>query len=123
MSQVLTAETPNQTNYKVNRPRKRRRLWLLAIFLLVLCVPLGIMLIVRYVQQSQQPKIYTELNELPSRDTAIVFGAGLRSDGSPSGMLADRLDAAIELYKSGKAHRLMMTGDGTNNTEVQSMRR
>lgn len=42
---------------------------------------------------------------------AIVFGAGLQRDGSPSPVLKDRVAAAVELYLSGKVEKLLMSGD------------
>ena len=41
----------------------------------------------------------------------IVLGAGVRSDGTPTLMLKDRLDTAIMLYEDGKADKLLMSGD------------
>lgn len=42
---------------------------------------------------------------------AIVFGAGLRLDGSPSPVLRDRVRAAVELYNNGKVEKLLLSGD------------
>ncbi len=42
---------------------------------------------------------------------AIVFGAGLRWDGSPSPVLRDRVQAAVELYNNGKVEKLLLSGD------------
>lgn len=42
---------------------------------------------------------------------AIVFGAGLRWDGSPSPVLRDRVRAAVELYNNGKVEKLLLSGD------------
>jgi len=44
-------------------------------------------------------------------DCIIVPGAGLLPDGTPNRMLIDRLDKAIELYESGAASRIIMSGD------------
>lgn len=59
-----------------------------------------------------------------SPDCIIVLGAGLRSDGSPSHMLRDRLDTAIELYKSGVCSKLLMSGDHgkSHYDEVNTMK-
>ncbi len=46
----------------------------------------------------------------PSRPVAIVFGAGLRRDGSPSLVLADRVAAAAALYLQGRVESLLLTG-------------
>ena len=60
-----------------------------------------------------QGLIYTQVRDVPPAPVAIVFGAAVRPDGEPSWMLADRVDAAVELYQTGKVQRLLMTGDGT----------
>jgi len=41
----------------------------------------------------------------------LVLGAGLSSDGTPSPMLKDRLDAGISLYLAGVAPKLLLSGD------------
>ena len=42
--------------------------------------------------------------------TAIVFGAGLRRDGRPTTVLADRVSTAVSLYQQGKVKTLLMSG-------------
>lgn len=49
--------------------------------------------------------------DAPAAPVAIVFGAGLQKDGSPSPVLKDRVTAAVELYKGGKVVKLLMSGD------------
>lgn len=67
------------------------------------------------------PRLITSLHALnrihqkadaPARGTAIVFGAGLRRDGSPTAILRDRVATAAELYLSGQVTHLLMSGDG-----------
>lgn len=60
------------------------------------------------------PRTY-QPGELPAKPVAIVFGAGLRRDGSPSPVLRDRVATAAGLYKAGKVQKLLMSGD---NSEV-----
>jgi vancomycin permeability regulator SanA len=48
--------------------------------------------------------------DAPSEPVVVVFGAGL-DDGRPSGYLAHRLDAALELYHLGKVKAFLVTGD------------
>jgi vancomycin permeability regulator SanA len=78
-----------------------------------------------YVAQQTKSGRYTDISAVPPARIAIVFGAGLEDDGSPSGMLADRLDAAIALYRAGKVQRLLLSGDHSrdNYDEVNAMRR
>jgi SanA protein len=49
--------------------------------------------------------------DVPARPVAIVFGAGVYPDGRLSPILADRVTTAVELYRTGKALKLLMTGD------------
>jgi SanA protein len=55
-------------------------------------------------------QIKTEDSVTP-RTVAIVFGAGLQRDGTPSPVLQDRVKTGAELYFSGKAQILLLTGD------------
>ncbi|MEU9335811.1 ElyC/SanA/YdcF family protein [Streptomyces sp. NPDC048290] len=51
--------------------------------------------------------------DVPRTDVAVVFGAGLRWDGEPSPYLANRLDAAAELYRAGQIRVVLVTGDNS----------
>lgn len=42
---------------------------------------------------------------------AIVFGAGVWENNEPSPVLYDRVWTAVQLYKTGKVKRLLLTGD------------
>jgi SanA protein len=55
-------------------------------------------------------RIY-EPGEAPEERVAIVFGAGLRRDGTPTAMLRDRVLTGADLYFSGKVDKLLMSGD------------
>ncbi|MFJ3902395.1 vancomycin high temperature exclusion protein [Streptomyces sp. NPDC090025] len=61
--------------------------------------------------------------EVPAQDVAMVFGAGLWK-GRPTPYLAHRLDAAAELYRTGKVKVLLVTGDNsrTEYDEPSAMR-
>lgn len=56
-------------------------------------------------------------------DCILVLGAGLKPDGSPSDMLADRMAVAVDLYKKGAAPCLLLSGDHsrTDYNEVGAM--
>lgn len=57
-------------------------------------------------------------------DAIVVLGASVLSDGTPSRILQDRLDAAIELYFAGAAPKLIMSGDNStvSYNEVRGMK-
>ena len=53
-------------------------------------------------------------NDMPDDvDYIIVLGAGLRSDGTPSDMLADRLAVGITLLIEYPDAKLLLTGDNS----------
>ena len=49
--------------------------------------------------------------DVPPADCILVLGAGVYADGSPSPMLADRLDTAARLYERGVSYRIIVSGD------------
>ncbi len=63
--------------------------------------------------------------DAPAAKVAIVLGAGVYEDGTPSPMLADRLATGVELYKLGKVDKLLLSGDHGTTTydEVNAMLR
>lgn len=69
-----------------------------------------------YVVQQTQPYTRTNPARVPAAPVGIVLGAGVRADGTPSRMLADRLRAAAYLYRSGQVSSLLLTGDGVHPT-------
>lgn len=69
------------------------------------------------------PRIHS-IENAPEKTTAIVFGAGLRRDGTPTTVLADRVSTAAALYREGKVQRILMSGsvDGDQYNEPAAMR-
>lgn len=61
---------------------------------------------------------------LPVNRVAVVFGAGLRRDGTPTAILRDRVETATQLYFAGKVEKLLMSGDNrfANYNEPGAMR-
>ena len=62
--------------------------------------------------------------DVPVRRVAIVFGAGLWRNGSPTPGLADRGSDAAALYFAGKVEKLLMSGDNrfVDYNEPEAMR-
>jgi SanA protein len=93
--------------------------WLLGITLILVLILLPWKISTRrYAHQIFLPEF------APSRWLAIVFGAGLRRDGSPSSVLADRVSVAVELYHQGKVSKILMSGSAQNplHSEPAAMR-
>lgn len=70
-------------------------------------------------------KNIVEAGKFNGCQTAIVLGAYVSPDGTLCDMLADRVETAVELYRSGKVEKILMTGDHGSITydEVNSMRK
>ncbi|MBE9524183.1 MAG: YdcF family protein [Chloroflexi bacterium] len=62
--------------------------------------------------------------EISPQRVAIVFGAGLWRDGSPTPVLRDRVATAAELYFTAKVEKLLMSGDNSivEYNEPEAMR-
>lgn len=54
--------------------------------------------------------IYNE-EDTPPKPVAIVFGAGLWRDGTPTPVLKDRVETAAKLYHNGIVDKILMSGD------------
>ena len=74
-------------------------------------VALGLSRIITFL--NAQTRLYS-VEDAPISRVAIVFGAGLRRDGSPTLVLRDRVETAAGLYFAGKVDRLLMSGDNSN---------
>ncbi|MFN0121829.1 MAG: vancomycin high temperature exclusion protein [Blastocatellia bacterium] len=77
----------------------------------------------RYDQRLVTPT-RAETSAWPAPRVAIVFGAGVYSDGSPSPMLEDRVRTAATLYAAGKVDRILVSGDNreASYNEPRAMR-
>ena len=56
------------------------------------------------------------VSDAPETPVAIVFGAGLWRDGTPTPVLRDRVATAVDLYLTGKVEKLLMSGDNRVHT-------
>ena len=58
-----------------------------------------------------QSTIYDAADAVPQRSVALVFGAGYWSDGTPSDIMKDRVQAAVDLYQAGQVQKVLFSGD------------
>lgn len=56
-----------------------------------------------------------ELLEGDPADAVVVLGASVHADGTPSDILADRLEVAVDLYLEGAARAIIVSGDNRSS--------
>ena len=95
----------------------------LKIFIIILlCLMLIPFIINFYVVFKVKDKI-VNLNDINQNyDYGLVLGCGIKSDGTPSLMLRDRLDKVIEIYDKGLINNIIISGHHSDNySEVDVM--
>jgi SanA protein len=100
-------------------PRRRFLIPLAALPLLVVAIPNAVVLL------DARGEARTELAAVEHAEAALVLGAQVKPDGTPSAMLADRIAAAADLYHAGKVDKLLLSGDHARweYDEVGAMRK
>lgn len=96
----------------------------LTIFTILVVLGLLVLIVPRIVTGvCARGKVYAA-SEIQTRRVAIVFGAGLWRDGSPTPILIDRVTAAADLFFAGKVEKLLMSGDNrfVDYNEPEAMR-
>ncbi len=104
--------------------------WLKKIMIILLCLAFlgaaAVLAVNGHVKAVGKSRLLTVANaaELTDVDCIIVLGCQVRSDGSLSHMLRDRLIRGVEVYNTGAAPKLLMSGDHgrTNYDEVGAMK-
>ncbi|MDP9101292.1 MAG: YdcF family protein [Actinomycetota bacterium] len=89
------------------RIRRPRRVAVVAATV-VLGVALGPAVVVRAATWGDR---FADPGRTPARAVALVLGAGLLPDGTPSPYLRQRLDLATGLYRSRRVRAVLVTGD------------
>ena len=63
---------------------------------------------------AQYGKLIYAATDVPTERVALVLGARVYANGRLSGMLRDRVETAVALYKAGKVQKLLMSGDNSS---------
>jgi len=78
-----------------------------------------------YVAASGNSGIYTNLNDLPKAQAVLVLGAAVYRNGQMSPVFSDRASVALEIYRSGKVDKILVSGDHSrgNYDEVNAAKK
>ena len=105
--------------------KKKLRILLSLIITISMCFIIVTLYINLKVINEVKEYILTEEKLLNKKfDCILILGASVRSDGTPSPMLRDRLDQGILLYFDGISNKILMSGDHAhdNYDEVNAMK-
>lgn len=105
---------------------RRRTRWALAGFAAILTT--GTLLVVganAYILLTEQGDSTANVSSLPDAQVALVLGAYVEPSGHMSQMLADRVQRAVQLWRTGKVQRILVSGDNhtVSYDEPDTMRR
>lgn len=103
---------------------KRRKQIIICLSFLAVFIFAIVLFVNHYVQEVGQ-KYITAAESVPGGDAILVLGARVYADGNVSLMLNDRLTTGYELYKKGKAKKIIVSGDHGRKDydEVNAMKR
>lgn len=89
----------------------KKNIWFARLVGAVAAFVFGCALILARVQWDQSAHLLDRASDVSLSPIAIVLGASVRTDGTASDALRDRVETAVDLYKSGKVGEMLMTGD------------
>ena len=111
---------------RIEKAKKILRRMILGLLCLVFLGCIAVLSINVHVKKSTADQILPpeEAAALTDVDCILVLGCYVHDSGRPSDMLADRLCRGIELYQSGAAPKLLMSGDHGQKdyNEVKAMK-
>ena len=102
---------PNKVTKTTKGNRKKMKCIILIVILAVLMGLAAFAAIQKHIIASTNDYILSDINEAPVCDAIMILGARVYSSGAPSLVLKDRLDYGYELYKQGKAKKILVSGD------------
>jgi len=66
-----------------------------------------------FIASQTRQYIYSDITKVPDTEVAMVLGASVTSAGDLSGILKERADEAVLLYRAGKVNKILVTGDNS----------
>lgn len=96
---------------------------ILAFVLILILVILLVLGVEAYIRQETAGMITNRIEKVEPTPAIIVLGASVHSNGQLSPILKDRLDAALDLFRNGKADKILVSGDHRRDdyNEVSAM--
>lgn len=109
---------------------RTRFLWkhglcLSAIIVVLISVSIVVQIQTQYLSRITSVDRFFSIDQVALAPVAMILGASVKLDGTPSDALRDRVTVGVQLYKQAKVRTLLMTGDdgGFHADEVATMKR
>jgi SanA protein len=79
-----------------------------SLFVIACLVIAGVIVSVR---TEYKDRVYNEIQNVSENSVVVVLGASINRDMTPSDVLEDRLQVAVDLWEQGKAEKIILSGD------------
>lgn len=123
------ASAGKNVSKKVKNRRRAARVTALVILCVCAVFAAGCLFINLYLLRRADGRIFTaealpDVEKDGRYDCILIFGAGVRADGTPSPMLEERLSCGLSLYQRGAAGKILVSGDhgAKSYDEVNTMK-
>lgn len=91
---------------------RRWRKMVMGLMLLVLLGGMAVLVCQWWVLRAGDGKLYSDVSTIPARDVGLLLGTSEKKDSGHRNPFFDhRIAAALALYKAGKVHHLLLSGD------------
>ncbi len=103
----------NTTPIQLLQPRRRRiRRAAIAVAVFVLLMLAALMVADRACRQAAAGHLFRSVEDVPQNDIALVLGTAEKTKGGSVNLhFSRRIEAAAALYRAGKVHHLLVSGD------------
>lgn len=89
---------------------------LFILLLIIAAIAITIEMCNIWVEYQTQDRVYTDMQKIPSKNIALVLGASKFAKGGQINLYFKyRIDAAEQLYKTGKVKHLLVSGDNRSH--------
>lgn len=114
-SDLLCYTVSVRKKHEKEQHRRFRRRKYSALFLVILAVLLAFGPFAAVYYKSRDYRVTAnEISQLEPRPIAIVFGAGVWPDGTPTPYLQNRLDTAVQMAQADKVQKILVSGDNSS---------
>ncbi|MBN1973793.1 MAG: YdcF family protein [Sedimentisphaerales bacterium] len=107
----METKTKVTSNHKILKFLRKRKIVVLAVC--IFCSIVFFLAVDFYVGSFSSDRLFRDINDVPHRRAALVLGCGRIFDGHINLFYLHRINAAVELWNSGKIDAIVVSGDNS----------